>query len=52
MELIGKRVTKKKLGALALAAAASVLVPVTPVTPQVEKKRKRKTIQEETELAR
>jgi hypothetical protein len=52
MRLIGKRVAKKKLGALALAAAASVLVPVTPVTPQVEKKKSRTTIQKETKAAR
>jgi hypothetical protein len=51
MGLIGRRVPKKKLVALVSAAAASVLVPVPPVTPQIEKK-KRKTIRKETEPAR
>jgi hypothetical protein len=39
MGLIGKRVAKKKSVGLALAGEPIVLVPMTPVTPQVGKKR-------------
>jgi hypothetical protein len=39
MGLIGRRKPKKKLAALVSAAAASVLVAVTPITtPEIEKK--------------